>query len=72
MYRDKSLYNKYVGADDGHADLARYIIRNGKKATETFIKDPSNPLIIEFAKEMRTEYTPIDHFKADGNFYPDF
>ncbi len=69
-YCNKSLYSKYVGADDGHADLVRYIVRSGRAATETFISDPQNSLIYQLANQMRSEYTAIDNFDTNGELRP--
>lgn len=71
-YCSKSLYSKYVGADDGHADLAKYIVRSGKVMTVTFLKDPQSPFIYQLAKQMRTEGSAIDMFDTNGGIIQSF
>jgi hypothetical protein len=67
-YCTKNLYK--IGADDSHADFAKYIIRNGRTATETFITDPKNQLIIDLSKKINSEGSAIDFFNTDGQIIP--
>lgn len=40
------LYAEYVGGDDGHDDLADFIIWHGRDTVENFFKDPKSVIIL--------------------------
>ena len=44
------MFSEYVGADDGHDDLADFIIWHGMETTESFLIDPKTA--IPLAKRM--------------------
>lgn len=70
MFSDHTITCCYpIGADDGHMDFARYLMRKGKKNLQIFIEKPKSKIMYDLAKKMNTEGSPIDYFEMDGEFH---
>ena len=70
MFSDHTIDCHYpIGADDGHTDFSRYLMRKGKKVLQLFIKNPKSKIIYDLANKMNTEGSPIDQFDIDGKFH---
>ena len=67
MFGDHTIDCCYpIGADDGHMDFARYLMRKGKQVIKLFIENPKSKTIYDLANKMNTEGSPIDNFDENG------